>query len=273
MDDDATYILGSSRAEQERLAAQARAIAGTSRRLLERVGIRPGMRVLDVGCGHGKVTSLIASLVGAHGRVMGLDRDARVLAVARDRIRDLGLSNVELVDGDMNQLGSEHGLFDAIVGRRVLMYQAHPVDAVRGMLSALRPGGLVVFQEQDTTMVPASLTPLPLHDQVQDWLWRTVEGEGADRHMGFHLRSVLRQAGLAVAEIRAEAIVQTPDTPDRLGMIVAAILPRIVEQGVATEAEIDVATLTRRLTRERQEADAVYIGDMVFGAWARKPAP
>ena len=241
-------------------------------RLLIDAGIDAGMRVLDIGCGHGTVSCLITRLVGAQGQVTGLDRDVRALAVARDRARDLGLSNVEFTEGDLNELGSELGLFDAIVGRRVLMYQASPVDAVRGLLSALRSGGLVVFQELDTTMVPASITSLPLHDRVQDWIWRTVEREGADPHTGFHLRSVLQQAGLTVDQIRAEAIVQTPDTPDRLGMIVGAILPRILKHGVATEAEIDVDTLAQRLTRERQDANAVYIGDMVFGAWAHKPA-
>ena len=69
--------------------------------------------------------------------------------------------------------------------------------------------------------------------------------------------------------MRAEAIVQTPTIAHETGTIIRAIMPRIVQQGVATELEIDVDTLDERLAAERRASDATYIGDMVFGAWAR----
>jgi hypothetical protein len=120
-------------------------------------------------------------------------------------------------------------------------------------------------------MVPASLTPLPLHERVHGWMWQTVEREGANIHMGFDLASVLEQAGLVVEHVRAEAIVQTPKTDYSVGTIVRAMLPRIVQHGVASEEEIDVDTLDQRLIEERRRANATYIGDMAFCAWARKP--
>ncbi|WP_433932645.1 class I SAM-dependent methyltransferase [Sorangium cellulosum] len=241
-------------------------------RLLADAGIGAGMRVLDVGCGRGDCSRMIAQLVGAQGQVVGVDRDAPSIAAARERARELGLSNVTFAEGDLGALAPEHGRFDAIVGRRVLMYQPDGVAAVRSLSRALRPGGVVVFQEHDATMVPASVAPLPLHERVSHWIWRTVEREGADIHMGFHLASVLEQAGLAVVRVRAEAVVQTPQTRYRTVAIVRAMLPRIVQRGVATEAEIDVDTLEERLIEERMKANATYISDMVFGAWARKPA-
>ncbi|AUX34739.1 MULTISPECIES: class I SAM-dependent methyltransferase [Sorangium] len=241
-------------------------------RLLADAGLGAGMRVLDVGCGAGDVSFRIAQLVGGQGQVVGIDRDARPLAAARDRARELGLPNVTFAEGDLGALAPEHGLFDAVVGRRVLMYQPDPAAAVKGLSRALRPGGLVVFQEHDATMVPASLKPLPLHERAHQWMWRTVEREGADIHIGFHLAAVLEQAGLDVVRVRAEAIVQTPRAHHRTAAIIRAMLPRIVQQGVATEAEIDVDTLEERLAEERTKANATYVSDMVFGAWARKPA-
>ncbi|WP_437635421.1 methyltransferase domain-containing protein [Sorangium sp. So ce854] len=241
-------------------------------RLLADAGIGAGMRVLDVGCGRGDVSLMIAQRVGERGQVVGIDRDARPLAAARDRARELGFSNMTFVEGDLGALGPEHGQFDAIVGRRVLMYQPDAAAAVRRLSGALRPGGVIAFQEHDATMVPASVTPLPLHERVHHWMWRTVEREGADIHMGFHLAAVLEQAGLTVERVRAEAVVQTPRTRYRTVAIIRAMLPRIVERGVATEAEIDVDTLEDRLVEERTKANATYISDMAFGAWARKPA-
>lgn len=241
-------------------------------RLLADAGIGAGMRVIDVGCGPGDVSFRIAQLVGGQGQVVGIDRDARPLAAARDRARELGLSNMTFAEGDLGALAPEHGLFDAVVGRRVLMYQPDPAAAVKGLSRALRPGGLVVFQEHDATMVPASLKPLPLHERAHQWMWRTVEREGADIHMGFHLASVLEQAGLTVVSVRAEAIVLTPQTRYRTAAIIRAMLPRIVQQGVATEAEIEIDTLEERLMDERTKSSVAYVSDMVFGAWARKPA-
>jgi len=62
-----------------------------------------------------------------------------------------------------------------------------------------------------------------------------------------------------------------PDTPYNLGNIVKACLPRIVELGVATPEEIDIGTLQQRLDDERNKLKGIYIGDVIFGAWARKP--
>jgi ubiquinone/menaquinone biosynthesis C-methylase UbiE len=243
-------------------------------RLLVDAGIGMGMRVVDVGCGRGDVSFLVARLVGEQGQVLGVDRDAHPLAAARERARELNLARVAFVEGDfcaLCELSPEHGQFDGAVGRRVLMYQPDPIKAVRQLAAALRPGGLVVFQEHDSSMVPASLTPLPLHERVHEWMWRTVEREGANVHMGFDLASVLEQAGLFVEQVRAEAIVQTPNAHYDVGRIIRAMIPRIVRQGVASEEEINVDTLDQRLIEERQRANATYIGDMVFGAWARKP--
>jgi SAM-dependent methyltransferase len=241
-----------------------------TRRLLADAGISAGMRVLDVGCGSGDVALMAAALVWPGGSVVGIDFDAGPLGLARDRALERKLANVTFAQGNITGLSPELGLFDAVVGRRVLMYQPDRVEAVRALAQLLRPGGLMAFQEHDTTMVPASLTRIPLHSQVQGWLRQTLEREGADLHMGFNLHGVLTEAGLVVEEVRAEAIVQTPTAPYPVGAIVRAILPRIVKCGVATEAEIDIESLDRRLNEERSRSGATYIGDMMFGAWARK---
>jgi SAM-dependent methyltransferase len=240
-------------------------------RLLVDAGIRAGMRVLDVGCGRGDVSLLVARLVGEGGQVVGVDRDVQALAAARERAHEPGCARVVFVEGDLGDFSPEHGPFDAVVGRRVLMYLPDAAESLRRLARALRPGGLVAFQEHDATMVPASLVPLPLHERVHNWMWRTVEREGADVHMGFHLASTFERAGLEVTHVRAEAIVQTPRSPHAVVPIVRAMLPRIVRQGVATEAEIDVDTLEARLAEERAQANATYIGDMVFCGWAKKP--
>jgi len=240
-------------------------------RLLTDAGLSAGMRVVDVGCGTGDVALIARDLVGDTGEVVGIDREEAPLEAARARARDAGLANVSFSRGDMTEVSEALGTFDAIVGRRVLMYQPDSVRAVAKVADVLRPGGLVVFHEHDTTMVPAALETMPLHRRVQSWMQETIAREGADVHMGFHLHNVLTQAGLMVEHVRAEAIVQTPGQPYAVAGIIRAILPRIVAHGVASEDEIGIDTLEQRLDAERLGTNATYVGDMMFGAWARKP--
>ncbi len=240
-------------------------------RLFRDAGITAGMRVLDVGCGMGNVSVLLANLVGAGGQVVGIDRDAQALEMAREQMRQLSLPNVTFTQCDVAALPPDLGSFDAAVGRRVLMYVPDPVNALRRIAGTLKPGGIVAFVEHDATMTPGHTTPMPLHDQVLAWTWQTVQREGGNIHIGFDLPHIFAEAGLPLAHLRAEAVIQTPDMPYRGAAIIRAMLPRILAHGVATEQEIDIDTLEQRMEAERTKANATFISDMVFGAWARKP--
>src|SRR5215475_5022290 len=86
----ADYVLGHSDLEIERLKIQAIAIAGITRRLIGECGIQPGMRVLDIGCGAGDVSMLLAEAVGPSGLVVAIDREARAIETARSRAEAAG---------------------------------------------------------------------------------------------------------------------------------------------------------------------------------------
>lgn len=240
--------------------------------LLIDAGIYAGMRVLDVGCGYGDVTFMLSKLVTAAGEVVGIDHDSNALNTARERSRaaEQSVSPIFIQSG-LLELPESIGQFDAIVGRRVLMYQADTVAATQALAKHLRPGGVMVFQEHDTTMAPASVDAFSLHRKAQGWIQQMIAREGADLHIGFNLHSILSNAGLQVESVRAECLVQTPDAPYALGNIVKACLPRIISLGVASAEEIDIDTLQQRLDDERRQSKSIYVGDVMFGAWARKP--
>lgn len=240
--------------------------------LLIDAGISEGMRILDVGCGYGDVTFMLSGLVTATGEVIGIDHDTNALNIARERQATFDkFDQTTFIQSGLLSLPDAIGTFDAIVGRRVLMYQVDTVAAATALTKILRPGGVMVFQEHDTTMAPASVDAFTLHRKAQKWIQQMIEHEGADLHIGFNLHSILTNAGLKVESVRAECLVQTPDAPCSLGNIVKACLPRIVALGVATADEIDIKTLQQRLDDERNQSKSIYIGDVLFGAWARKP--
>ena len=238
-------------------------------RLLADAGIRRGMRVLDVGCGGGFVSLMAARLVGSTGQVLGIDRSAAPLKVAEELAVKEGLRNTRFEQRDLADARSA-GEFDAVIGRRVLLYQPDPVQAIRQAVAPLRSGGIAIFQEHDATPLSPWQTPLPLHQQVHQWLWDTVTREGANIHMGYDLAGAVSKAGLILQHVRAEAIVQTPELSYPTHEIVRAVLPRIVQEGIATEKQIDVDTLGDRLREERVRAGATYLGELVFGVWGTK---
>jgi SAM-dependent methyltransferase len=244
--------------------------SGMTRKLLADAGIGPGWRVLDVGCGRGDVSFLAAALVGETGEVVGIDRDPIQLAVARERAHELGLANVAFAEADLHALPTGPDAFDAVIGRRVLMYLPDATQAVATLARALRPGGIMAFQEHSPLQRPEGGRKLPLHDRVRSWIWLTVDREGGNINMGFDLAAALTRAGLRLEHAHAEALVQTPTTSHPTGAIIRAMLPRIVQHGVASEAEIDIDTLDQRLADERSQTYPTYAGEFVFTALARK---
>lgn len=83
-----------------------------------------------------------------------------------------------------------------MIGRRVLLYQPDPVQAIRQAIASLRRGGIAIFQEHDATPLSPWQRPLSLHQQVHQWLWHTVTREGANIHMGYELAGAMSNAGL-----------------------------------------------------------------------------
>lgn len=239
-------------------------------RMLDDAGIGAGMRVLDIGCGPGAVSLMLSRRVGNQGHVFAVDRNPQMLELARENASETGFSNITFIEGGFDVTFPEHGMLDAAVGRRVLMYQLNAARAVAQLARAIRPGGVIAFHEHDMIAVNDDRTLLPLHDQVRSWLREMLRCEGANLHMGFDLYSVLSAAGLTVERVRAEANVLTPTTSYPVATIIRSALLRLLQHGIVTESEIDVETLDARLAAERREIAATCLWEMVFCGWAQK---
>ena len=148
---DPEYVLGASASERERLAQQADVFNPLTERIFRQAGIQPGMRVLDVGCGTGDVSLLVQRLVENDGSVLGVDRQAASLETAQSRATRMRIKNISFLESDFRYLDPKHGVFDAVVGRLVLMYQSDPADAVRLVAQKVRPGGVIAFHELAAT--------------------------------------------------------------------------------------------------------------------------
>lgn len=105
-------------------------------RMIEAAGVRPNQRVLDVGCGTGVLARTAAERVGRVGKVVGVDINEGMLAVARRKA-----PHIEWRFGPAEELPFEDNGFDAVVSQFSLMFFEDRLAALREMARVLRPGG------------------------------------------------------------------------------------------------------------------------------------
>jgi ubiquinone/menaquinone biosynthesis C-methylase UbiE len=110
-------------------------------------GIKPGMRVADLGCGSGKTTFYLNKLVGPHGSVVGLDLSPQRLQYAEDHY---GHEGIEYVCNDIRKSLNDLGMFDFIWVRFVLeYYRLESYDIVKNISKILKPGGILCLIDLD----------------------------------------------------------------------------------------------------------------------------
>lgn len=153
------YVLGTNSAELDRLALQHRLWSDAAHELWRRAGVRPGMSVLDVGCGPGFAAFDLAQITGPVGRVIGVDQSGNYLEYMQAQAAARRLANVRAYAGDVTALGSITGLsqeaesilprpgFDLAYSRWVLCFVSDPAAVVKGVWSMLKPGGRWAIQD------------------------------------------------------------------------------------------------------------------------------
>ncbi len=169
---------------------------------LDRLGLEPGMRVLDAGCGSGLVARMVAERVRP-GRVVGLDSQPGMARVAAGLARPRDGAGLAFVAGDIRRLPLPDGTFDAVWSSFALAYVArHPERVVAEFARVTRPGGLVAVVEIDNFMLEHWPIAPDLAARIERWrAWSEAEGV-YDQRMGRKLLALFHRAGLT--EVQAE---------------------------------------------------------------------
>lgn len=216
--------------------------------LFRRAEIAPDHRVLDIGCGTGQVT-LLAARRAAEGHVVGIDRSAPMLAVARADAAAQGLANARFDQGDAQVHPFPDAGFDVAISRGGVMFFEDAVAAFANVRRGLRPGGRLVF------MGPQRGTPDSAYARATTALRPLMrEPSPASRGMGSlvdpaRIRAVLEAAGFTGIGI------EPVTAPMDYGRDAADAADFILGQGpVRTNlAALDPSAVAR--TREQLRAD------------------
>jgi ubiquinone/menaquinone biosynthesis C-methylase UbiE len=153
--------------------------------LVEATGMRAGQRVLDLGCGDGRIAEYLSDRTGAH--LTGLDYIPEAIRLARERTAAKA-DRLDFVVGDLNALDLPAREFDAVLSIDTIYFSQDYARTIGQLATALRPGGWLAFlysygweppaspEEFDATTLALELMPLAealtangLSFRAQDW--------------------------------------------------------------------------------------------------------
>ena len=234
--------------------------------------LRPGMRVIDVGCGPGSITRGLADRV-APGEVVGVDASAEVLDVARHEASTA--TNLRYQQSSVYQLPFADASFDVAFAHQVLQHLADPAAAIREMLRVLVPAGLVAVRDVDWGSI--AYWPVdPWIDRFIDVHARTWTRNGGEPRMGRRLRALFNAAAVADVEINSSVwAYATAEETRQWGesyaerLLTSPMGARTVEYGFASQHDLEQMAGALRAWAVHPDA---YWSFVHVDALARKPS-
>lgn len=265
------YVLGHSETELVRLERQGEIFGEQTRDVLRRAGISAGMNVLDIGCGVGDVAMIAAEMVGSTGQVLGIDSATEALPLARARAARAGYDWATFEAANIYGFQTDQ-LFDAVVGRFILMHVPDAVGALKAMVRLVRPQGIAAFVEMDIDQAGAVPEMSLLRTSI-DWMSDTYRKVGADPNMGSKLHATFCDAGLSPHLFATCRIESGPDSIayDFAAETLRSLLPAAERHGIATAGEVEVDTLAARLRELALAGNHCIFMPRVIGSWATVP--
>jgi ubiquinone/menaquinone biosynthesis C-methylase UbiE len=235
---------------------------------VDRIGLPPGARVLDLCCGAGASALPAARAVGPTGSVVGVDVAQPLLDLARAHADADGLTNLELRRGDATATGYADGEFDAVVCVFGVFFLPDMVAFIREMWRMVRSGGTLAI----TTWGPGWLEP------ASSTFWDAVRSVEPSLYKGFNpwdeitepaaLLDLFERAGIADAAVEPAEGTQPLDRPEDFWVMV---------MGGGLRATVDALTPAQQdqvrdevLARVREDALTGVRVDAVLGS-ARRP--
>jgi len=249
-------------AERNRLIALQGVHDSTTKHLLQRIGLRPGMTCGEIGAGEGSVARYMAAAVGPSGRVEALDINTRFLGAPSPPL--------EVRRCDIIRDALEPAAYDLIHGRFVLLHVKDMPAALANLWQALKPGGVLILEEPDfRTAFPAAgdAEQSTGIERVNAAVLSMYASLGMDPALGARLPNLLLGLGCEDVEVATDL----PLAPGgsgiaaMMGMSIRHLSARLVETGVASSADIDAYVAA---TGDARMWATYYL---TVSAWGRRP--
>ncbi len=199
MEDSSAYVAGEMPSgldyEVDRLRQQALLSWEAEARTLQRLGLRDGMHVLELGSGPGFITEQLLAMLPT-GKVTAFDRDPTLIERSRAYLQGKAEGRLDIIEGSVMRMDFPDDTFDFAYGRLIFQHLPDPVGAAKETLRVLKPGGRLVIGDIDDALHIIE----PLQPEVQAILDRFTAqhtAKGGNRHIGRRLPRVLMDAGFS----------------------------------------------------------------------------
>jgi SAM-dependent methyltransferase len=260
------YVLRGGKAGAKRLCVLARVAWPNTERLLLKVGLRPGLRCLDAGCGIGAVSLELARRVGPVGAVVGIDRDEPALELARREAERQAVPAAFRTESVLDL--AEESAYDLVYSRFLLAHVPDAPRAIEQLVRAARPGGVVVIEDVDFAG-HFSFPACPAFDRYVDLYQAAVHHRGGDACLGRRLLGLLGQAGLA--RLRLEVVLPAfheGEGKDIARLTLEHIRESVVSAGLASNREVD--RLVAELDEFARQACTILSLPRIFQVWGHR---
>jgi SAM-dependent methyltransferase len=262
------YLLGDSRRETARLQRQARLWDPTAIALFDRLKVRRGWRVLEVGPGQGSLHMELRRRV--RGPIDAVERSAAFAAGLRRKCRRDGLGEGTIWERNLVDTPLPMGGYDLIFARWVFLFLPDPEAHVRQLAAALKPGGVLAIEDycrETLRMVPQ---PPEWADFMQADL-AFFASQGGDANIGARLPSLYQKAGLTVVDVTPTIKIARPGSPawNWLSTYFLDILPRYA--AIAPFTKSRAASLRRRWLAAARASTSLMIAPTLLDVVGRKP--
>lgn len=262
------YVLATGEAAANRLRILHSVYGPGAHRVLLQAGIRPGMRVADLGSGTGMVTQLLAELVGPTGEVVGIDYSAGQIKQARALLPP-GVSNVSFVNASATDTGLPRESFDLVYSRFLLIHLTEPELALREMYDLLKPEGVLVIEDGDLTT--AGSEPPSSLQAFSELFGRLGPTWGVDYTLGRRLFQMVLAANFASPQITFnQPVISKGEDKRLLELSVAEAGAAFVGAGLITVGEL-VQTLND-MNELADDETVLALMPRMSQVWARKSA-
>jgi ubiquinone/menaquinone biosynthesis C-methylase UbiE len=246
VDAERGYVLGQSESAARRLEVQDAHFAEASERLLDELALRPGDRVVELGCGPGTFSRRILRRLGAGGALIGVDATEGLLAQARIALAGMGPARFESVQADIVELGSWLEGADVVVGRAVLHHVPMAEILLGRLRVAVRPGTRVGFLEPDFRAPLARLAYLeakgrPDLEPLRAWavaINQLYQARRLSPAVGATLARALEVAGYHRVRMAWEECRSDPAMVENMVMFYDEVSERLTALGIMTADEI-----------------------------------
>ncbi len=227
-----SYVIGVGKDDEERLALLNELFGDTSRNLLLKAGLKPGIRVLEIGCGTGNMTHWIARKIGENGHVTAVDNSGDQIKIAKTNCSDV--NNISFIESSLFDL-KDLAKFDVIYSRFLIMHLTTPFEAIQFLMQFLKPNGVIVCEEA-TNSVTACYPQSPVFQKNRELLMELLKKKGLDFDIGEKLYSYFQQLNLKDISINfVQPIYATKRQKRMMRLLMNQLKSQYIQVGLATE--------------------------------------